>query len=106
MCLYTRSVRLVHPLRLRSIFSPSRYLARATHQSFSDYTVLLPRFLVRKEVQLLQKISELSAAFLDDRMEEVLDRSVTREMEVETVKSRRGKEKRRLVANAGDIIVH
>ena len=68
--------------------------------------MLLPRFFIRKNVHLLQKISELSAAFLDDRMEEVLGRSVTREMEVETVKGRRGKEKRRLVANAGDIIIH
>ena len=66
----------------------------------------LPRLLVGKEVDLLQKISELSVRFLDDRMEEVLARSATREMEVETVKGRRGKEKRRLVAHAGDIIVH
>ena len=106
MCPYTPSVQSVHPLQFRSIFSPSHYVARATHQSFSDYTVLLPRFLINKKVQLLQKISELSAAFLDDRMEEVLARSVTREMEVETVKGRRGEDKRRLVANPGDIIIH
>jgi hypothetical protein len=68
--------------------------------------VLLPRLFIGKEVELLQKISELSVAFLDDRMEEALARSVTRGMEVETVKGRRGKEKRRLVANAGDIIIH
>ena len=68
--------------------------------------MILPRFLIRKKVQLLRRISELSVAFLDDRMEEMLARSVTREMEVETVKGRRGKERRRLVANTGDIIIH
>lgn len=45
-------------------------------------------------------------AFLDDRMEDVLARSVTREMEVETVKARWGREKRRPVANSEDIMVH
>jgi len=39
-------------------------------------------------------------------MEDALANSMTREMEVVTVKGRRGKEKRQLVANAGDIIVH
>lgn len=68
--------------------------------------MLLPRLLIRKEVKLLQKISELSIGFLDDHMEDALARSVTRGMEVEMVKGRRGKEKRRLVANPGDIIVH
>ena len=57
-------------------------------------------------MKLLQKISELSIGFLDDHMEDALARSVTRGMEVEMVKGRRGKEKRRLVANPGDIIVH
>ena len=91
---------------LRFISSPSRYLARATHQSFSDYIVILPRLLVGKEVELLQKISELSTAFLDDRMEDVLAHSAIRKMEVETVKARRGKETMRLVASPGDIIIH
>jgi len=85
---------------------PIYTIARATHQSFSDYIVILPRLFVGKEVELLQKISELSVTFLDDRIEDTLALSATREMEVETVKGRRGKEKRRLVANAGDIIVH
>jgi hypothetical protein len=90
----------------RSIFSPSGHAARTTHQSFSDYLVILPRLFIGKEVDLLQKTSELSVAFLDDHMGDALARSATREMEVETVKERRGKERRRLVANAGDIIVH
>ena len=102
---YTRSVRFIQ-LYFRRAFSPPSCVARATHQSFSDYIVILPRLLVGKEVELLQKISEISVAFLDDRLEDALARSVTREMEVERVKGRRGKEKRRLVANAGDIIVH
>jgi len=102
---YTRSVTLIQ-LCLRFTFSPSSHPARATHQSFSDYIVILPRLLIGKEAELLQKISELSVAFLDDRIEDALARSTTREMEVETVKGRRGKEERRLVANAGDIIVH
>jgi hypothetical protein len=68
--------------------------------------VLLPRLLIKKEVRLLQKISELSIGFLDDRMGDALARSVTRGMEVEMAKGRRGKVKRRLVANPGDIIVH
>ena len=68
--------------------------------------MILPRFVVGKKVELLQKISELSAAFLDDCMEDALARSMTRVMEVETVKTRGGKEKRQLLANPGDIIVH
>lgn len=85
---------------------PIYTIARATHQSFSDYNVLLPGYLIRKDVELLRKISELSVAFLDDCMEDALARSVTRNFEVETVKDRRGKEKRRLVANTGEIVVH
>ncbi|KAF9779997.1 platelet-activating factor acetylhydrolase, isoform II-domain-containing protein [Thelephora terrestris] len=81
-------------------------IARATHQSFSDYKVLLPRLFIGRNVELLEKISELSVAFLDDCMEDTLALSSTREMEVETVKGRSGKEKRRLIANPGDIIVH
>ena len=84
----------------------SIHLARTTHQSFSDYIVVLPRFIIAKEVGLLRKISELSVAFLDDRMDDALAHSATREMEVETVKGRGGKEKRQLVASPGDIIVH
>ena len=91
---------------LRFISSSPRHLARAIHQSFSDYIVILPRLLVGREVELLQKISELSVAFLDDRMEDTLVHSVTRKMRVETVKTRRGKEKRRLIAKPGDIIIH
>lgn len=93
-------------MSFRSVFSLSRNLARTTHQSFSDYLVILPRLLAGKEVELLRKISGLSIAFLDDRVEDALARSVTRKMEIETVKARRGKEKRQLVANPGDIIVH
>ena len=88
------------------ISSLSRHLARATHQGFSDYITILPRSLDGRGVGVLRKISELSVAFLDDRMEDVLARSVTRNMEVETVKARWGKEKRRLVANSEDIIIH
>jgi len=90
----------------RSTFSPPRHLARTIHYSFSDYAVILPRFLIGKEVKLLRKISELSVAFLDDRLEDALTNSVTRGMEVETIKGRHGKERRQLVANAGDVIVH
>ena len=81
-------------------------LARATHQSFSDYGVLWPTLLVGKELGILKKISELSVAFLDDGMGDALARSTTREMEIEKVKGRRGKEESRLVANAGDVVVH
>jgi hypothetical protein len=82
------------------------HLARATHRSFSDSVAYLPRLLAGKNVELLQRTSELSVAFLDDRMEDVLAHSVTRKVEVETVKARWGKEERRLVANPGDIIIH
>ena len=91
---------------LRFISSPSRHLARATHQTFSDYIVASPRFLAGKRVELLRKISKLSVAFLDDHMEDVLARSTIRRVEVETLNSRWGKEERRLVANRGDIIIH
>ena len=68
--------------------------------------MILPRFIVGKKVELLQKISELSVAFLDDCMEDALARSMTRMMEVEIIKTRGGKEKRQLVAKPGDVIVH
>lgn len=68
--------------------------------------MILPRFFIRREVELLKKISELSVAFLDDCLEDALARSVTREMKVETVKGLSGKEKRRLVADAGDVLIH
>lgn len=85
---------------------PIYTVARTTHQSFSDYKVLLPRFFIGKEVELLRKISGLSVAFLNDYMEDALAGSMTRDMEVETVEDGRGKEKRQLVANPGDVIVH
>jgi hypothetical protein len=104
---YTRSVRLVQSLHFRPTFSPLVFLVRATHQTFSDYNVILPRFFTGKDsVELLNKISELSVAFLDDRMEDALAHSVTREMKVETVKGWRGREQRQLVARAGDVLVH
>lgn len=68
--------------------------------------MILPRLFIGKDLELLKKISELSVAFLDDGMEDALARSSTREMKVETAKDRSGKEKRRLIANAGDIVVH
>ena len=39
-------------------------------------------------------------------MGDALARSTTREMEIEKVKGRGGKEESRLVANAGDVVVH
>lgn len=68
--------------------------------------MILPRLFTREAVKLLQKTSELSVAFLDDCMEGALARSVTRRIDTETAKTRRGKEKRRLIANPGDVIVH
>lgn len=103
---YTPSVPLVHSLHFSSSFSPSVRLARATHQTFSDYNLILPKLFSGNEAELLKKISELSVAFLGDYLEDALARSVTREMKVEIVKGRRGKEKRRLVADAGDVLVH
>jgi len=85
---------------------PIYTIARATHQTFSDYNVILPRLFTGKEIELLRKISELSVAFLDDRLEDALTRSVTREMKVRAVKDRWGKEKKQLVADAGDVVVH
>lgn len=100
------TVGTIESLHRKSIFSPLIGLARTTHQSFSDYKVLLPRFFIGKDVELLRKISELSVAFLNDYMEDALAGSTTRDMEVETVEDGRGKKKRQLVANAGDVIVH
>lgn len=68
--------------------------------------MILPRLFTGKESELLKKISELSVAFLDDHLEDALARSVTREVKVEVVKGKRGREKRQLVADAGDVLIH
>jgi hypothetical protein len=68
--------------------------------------VLLPGYFIGKDVALLRKISELSVAFVDDCLEDALARSATHELEIETVKGWRGKKKRRIVANVGDIVIH
>ena len=68
--------------------------------------MILPRLFTGKHIVLLKKISELSVAFLDDHLEDALTRSVTREMKVETVKGRSGQEKKQLVAETGDILIH
>jgi hypothetical protein len=68
--------------------------------------VILPRFFTGKEVELLNKISELSVAFLDDRLEDALARSATRKAKVELARDRRGREQMQHVARAGDVLIH
>ena len=79
-------------------------LARSRHVSFSDFPVLP---LVRRTaaVKIMDVINRLAGAFLNEELDRCLEGMHTREMEVETI-TVKGKPKRRLVGELGDVIIH
>jgi hypothetical protein len=82
-------------------------IVRARHHYFSDVN-LLP--IVRRREPIAELIMEVIGAvcvgFLDGRVEEVLQGEVeTRGMEIEWYEEQ-GKRKKRLVGEAGDVVIH
>lgn len=83
----------------------------ATHLSFSDFLVMMPRPLRDASAKPnLRSINNIAQSFLDDNLEEALDGLTTRKMEIHWVDpsrwSRNKRRKRRLVGNIGDVILH
>lgn len=78
---------------------------RTEHITFSDFP-LLPLIRRATAQPLMDLIARLSLAFLDDRIDEALASGEvkTREMEVEVIGKK--DEKRKLVGDVGDVIVH
>jgi platelet-activating factor acetylhydrolase len=76
------------------------------HASFSDFPVT-PIIRKKSARPLLETISTLSLAFLDDRLEEALVSEVsTTDMEIEVIGLKKdGKPKRKLIGNVGDVII-
>ncbi|KAF8639716.1 hypothetical protein AX17_000978 [Amanita inopinata Kibby_2008] len=81
-------------------------LVGSQHTSFSDFPIL--PLVQRKEARLLlDTIVHVSLAFLDSSLELKLDVLPKRSMETRIIGFKpNGKPKRKLVGNAGDIIVH
>lgn len=75
------------------------------HAAFSDFPVL-PMIKTTSAQSLIDIMSKLSVAFIEDKLEEGLASSSTRKMEVEIIgKKKDGRPKRRLVGVIGDVIV-
>jgi len=81
-------------------------LVGSVHASFSDFPVT-PIIRKKSARPLLETISTLSLAFLDDRLEEALVSEVsTTDMEIEVIGLKKdGKPKRKLIGNVGDVII-
>lgn len=82
-------------------------VVRSQHISFSDFP-LLPLIRGKAAQRLMTIIGSLSLAFLDGRLEEGLSECTTREMKVELLKGKTkwGEQKKRLVGELGDVVVH
>lgn len=95
-------------------FPPARLvtLARAQHISFSDFPLVTPsRFQAVDPVRMLGVVNTLAQAFLGGLVklgegELGVEGVKTREMEVILEQDGKGKEKRRLVGEEGDVILH
>jgi platelet-activating factor acetylhydrolase len=73
---------------------------------FSDFG-LLPIIRNTSATTIMTVITKLSLAFLDDRIDDGLREVKTRDMDTDMGgKGKDGKPKRRLIGNAGDVIVH
>ncbi|KAF8897699.1 platelet-activating factor acetylhydrolase [Infundibulicybe gibba] len=80
-------------------------LVGSQHHSFSDAQVL-PLIRRKSSEMLLEVIARLSVAFLDGRLDSLLEETPTIPMRVEIIGKRKdGRPKRKLVGNVGDIVV-
>jgi platelet-activating factor acetylhydrolase len=81
-------------------------LVGAVHVSFSDFP-LLPVVRKNSAEVLMNLISKLSLAFLDEKIEDALRDVRTRKMEFEVIgKKEDGEPKTRCIGEVGDVIVH
>ncbi|KAH9173299.1 platelet-activating factor acetylhydrolase [Lactarius sanguifluus] len=84
-------------------------IIRGQHNSFSDLPVM-PPVPIRKSTArpIMNVIKTLTLSFLDDQLPSSVNRLNVRTLEIEYPKSRPWSKnpKRRLVGNAGDIIIH
>lgn len=80
-------------------------LIGSKHMSFSD-VLTLPLLSTSRARKLIDVISKLSIAFIEGNLEQVLELTPSRKMEVEIVgKNKSGWPKRKLVGSVGEIIV-
>jgi len=80
-------------------------LVGSVHASFSDFPVF-PIFRKRNARSIMETITKLSLAFLDDKLDEILQTVPTVKMEIMTIGVKKdGKPKRKLVGHPGDVVV-
>lgn len=80
-------------------------LVGSVHVSFSDFP-LLPIFRKRTALPIMDVITKLSLAFLDDKLDETLRTVPTTKMDISIIGVKKdGKPKRKLIGNPGDVIV-
>lgn len=74
--------------------------------SFSDFSIL-PGLRKKQDLSILDKICQLSLAFLDDRLNEVLKEEIpTTEMKFEIIGAKPdGTPRKKLIGNVGDVAV-
>lgn len=83
----------------------ANFLVGSQHVSFSDFKVL-PIFGRKDEQLILNRISLLALAFLEDRIDEAIATVPTIEYEETIIGTKAdGKPKRKLSGNVGDVIV-
>lgn len=81
------------------------FLVGSVHVSFSDFP-LLPIFRKRSALPIMGIITQLSLAFLDDKLDKTLETVPTTKMEIAIIGVKKdGKPKRKLLGNPGDVIV-
>ncbi|KAG1755516.1 platelet-activating factor acetylhydrolase, isoform II-domain-containing protein [Suillus lakei] len=81
-------------------------ILRSQHDSFSDFP-LLPLVSRRPARIIMDRIVELSEAFIDGDVDAFIDETATRKMEIRIVgKKPDGSPQRQLVGEVGDLIAH
>lgn len=81
-------------------------ILRSQHESFSDFP-LLPLVSRRPARVVMDRIVELSEAFIDGNVDTFVDQAATRKMEIRIVgKKPDGSPQRQLVGEVGDLIAH
>lgn len=81
-------------------------ILRSQHESFSDFP-LLPLVSRRSARIVMNRIMELSEAFIDGNVDTFVDQAATRKMEIRVVgKKPDGSPQRQLVGEVGELIAH
>ncbi|KAG5648914.1 hypothetical protein DXG03_000263 [Asterophora parasitica] len=80
-------------------------LVASRHTDFSDFP-LLPVIRTAKAKKIMDVFSKLSIAFLEGQLEQELEKTSTRKMDIEIAgKKKDGRPKRKLVGAVGDVVI-